>query len=122
MKAKKVYEFKQGQNPYDTMNIGSNRPFKEGDEFEVLQNLYWVGNGQDGNWTTKEPKFGCSTILKNTVFKINSLKYYFGDYDYEWLDAEKLNNKRSNSEETHFFLKQWLYANINKIIKRINKF
>jgi DUF4097 and DUF4098 domain-containing protein YvlB len=25
MKAKKVYEFKQGQNPYDTMGVGANR-------------------------------------------------------------------------------------------------
>jgi hypothetical protein len=37
MKAKKVYEFKQGQDPYKTMEIGSNRPLKLGDKLKVKE-------------------------------------------------------------------------------------
>jgi hypothetical protein len=44
----KVYEFKQGGNPYDTMSIGSNRPFKKGDKLRCKQDLWWH---QHTDWT-----------------------------------------------------------------------
>jgi hypothetical protein len=40
MKAKKVYEFRQGDDPYKTMGIGSDRPYKIGDILESREDIF----------------------------------------------------------------------------------
>jgi hypothetical protein len=51
MRAKQVYEFKQGQNPYKTMELGSNRPYAVGDEFQCIQEIFYDGEWQP-EWFT----------------------------------------------------------------------
>jgi hypothetical protein len=47
-----MIEFKQGQNPYDTMKIGSNRPIKLGDKFVLLKDYFLDTNLIDREWVT----------------------------------------------------------------------
>jgi hypothetical protein len=52
MKAKKVYEFQQGQDPYKTMEIGKHRPYATGDKLRCKQDLWWH---QHTDWTNDDP-------------------------------------------------------------------
>jgi hypothetical protein len=45
MKAKKIFEFQQGQNPYDIMGLGK---FTPGDKIIAKYNLRWSGSA--GIW------------------------------------------------------------------------
>jgi hypothetical protein len=54
MRAKSVNEFKQGGNPFDTMNIGSNRKFKDGDKIEILKTIFYDNRGAPELFFTKE--------------------------------------------------------------------
>jgi hypothetical protein len=50
MRAKKVYEFKQGQNPYKTMELGANSPIVEGSKFQCIQDIFYEGDWQPGSF------------------------------------------------------------------------
>jgi hypothetical protein len=50
-------EFRQGEDPYKTMGVGVNRPFKEGDKIELLQKIIFVPYKEDssgGEWMTED--------------------------------------------------------------------
>jgi hypothetical protein len=73
MRAKQVYEFKQGGNPYDTMEIGSNRPIEEGAKFIVKYNLFYFRGNKCAEYELKN--FGeydeMTTIFdKNDIVEI----------------------------------------------------
>jgi hypothetical protein len=55
MKAKKVYEFEQGLDPYKTMNIGSRRQFKTADKFECLSDIYFNNIRPNPIWALLKP-------------------------------------------------------------------
>jgi hypothetical protein len=78
MKAKKVYEFQQGQDPYDTMKIGSEfRPFTVGDKFRIMTDFFFceINDPTDAemtSWdTTQKPNGRDSYIIKkNTIVTV----------------------------------------------------
>jgi hypothetical protein len=55
MKAKKVYEFKQGQDPYKTMEIGKHREPLPGDQYKLLHKIGWTGFNQSKKWNKINP-------------------------------------------------------------------
>jgi hypothetical protein len=81
MKAKKVYEFQQGQDPYKIMGLGM---FKIGD---------WIRSKTDLNFDFDEPRFVesfdgfKSDIRKSTIYSVEKTNISFD----EWfgVDIEK---------------------------------
>jgi hypothetical protein len=66
-----MIEFKQGMNPYDTMEIGSNRPIKPGDKFELLIDFLW--NDSIEWWVIKKSEPNGAIMKKGTKFIVNNL-------------------------------------------------
>jgi hypothetical protein len=65
-----INEFQQGKNPYDTMDIGSNRTPQFGDEIIILRDLYWDRNIRE--WGTKVVS-GNTKVEKNSKAEITDL-------------------------------------------------
>jgi hypothetical protein len=56
MRAKKVYEFKQGGDPYKTMGLGHLNNVEIGDRFKILNPIYWLdGDDFPGKVGEKSP-------------------------------------------------------------------
>jgi hypothetical protein len=62
MKAKKVYEFQQGQDPYKTMSLGAYSAYRDGDKMECLYNLTLKNNKFSWYWTKISDKDAITTI------------------------------------------------------------
>ncbi len=52
MRARKVHSFTRGGDPYRKMGVGSHRPVREGDRFEMLRFAYW--DPKTNSWETHE--------------------------------------------------------------------
>jgi hypothetical protein len=70
MKAKKVYEFQQGLDPYKAMGLGATPKLE--DTIIILKDLYWNGadSGRNGEWINKKPKDSEGRIDKGDLGKI----------------------------------------------------
>jgi hypothetical protein len=71
MKAKKLYEFKQGQNPYNTMEIGSTRPIKEGDKIKLTEAFFYFFNSSSRKWVTRSN--WKKNYVSNSIDTVHSL-------------------------------------------------
>jgi hypothetical protein len=96
-----INEFKQGGNPYDTMGVGSNRPFKIGDRFKCTENIYFLGHGDDRYIPTKGTRYDPEYInekiyilIKSNVYRnetLYQLRLTDGGYDGGfWFEANEL--------------------------------
>jgi hypothetical protein len=72
-----INEFQQGQNPYDTMGVGSNRPFYNEEEIQLTSDVILI------NVYGRRFKY-----LNGSIFKYyddphyhNKMKPYFYDHD-----------------------------------------
>jgi hypothetical protein len=79
MKAKKVYEFKQGGNPYDTMGVGSNRPFKEGDKIQLIKPIWWQDRDVDNSKYYHSGTFESNSILDYVYSKRHGYQFLPGE-------------------------------------------
>jgi hypothetical protein len=97
-----LLEFEQGRNPYDTMGIGANRPFSEGDQLEALFHLSWEGGTK--RWIRKldefnpmVPKRSQVDVQKGIIYKIRKIYGTVGDtisienpYKPTWFTEEEI--------------------------------
>jgi hypothetical protein len=80
MKAKKVYEFQQGGNPYDTMNIGSHRKFTEENWADLVDHhISELVNHFNGEVTFNE-ELG-AIIIRITEESSATYLHYYISYD-----------------------------------------
>jgi hypothetical protein len=93
MKAKKVYEFRQGENPYKTMSIGANRPIKVGDRFKCITNVYW--SMSQGCWIRQPDSARIATYQKGKIYEISyiyhsgvGIENNYDVYEFQFNDLE----------------------------------
>jgi hypothetical protein len=82
MKAKKVYEFQQGQDPYDTMGL-SNLPKK----IKFIKEVYSVGV-YDPRWSLIPSSREWMTEDEYDMAKAKRRLSLNGSYDYFWRNSE----------------------------------
>jgi hypothetical protein len=125
MKAKKVYEFQQGQNPYDTMGVGSNRPYEIGDKLKATVNLYkyWYNRNRT-NYSNLQRQYEFYTrptlrnseriFVKDEIYKIMHHVPGWESFDYFlWNGAE------SGTDGGGYTHGQFSKLELNKFFKRI---
>jgi hypothetical protein len=80
MKAKKVYEFRQGGNPYETMGLGA---FKIGDRLKCLYTLGWSSHAN--TWILKqEGDRRGSVIWEDTIDILKPVMPASGESGDDW--------------------------------------
>jgi hypothetical protein len=100
-----INEFKQGQNPYKTMEIGSNRPYAEGDNLICIESMY-MPTGKD--WIlTKRAMPG--------IFKGNK------KYKITYIDSTLRSDKAKKYGISPNGIVRWFFSEeeLNKLFKRI---
>jgi hypothetical protein len=63
-------EFEQGMNPYDTMNIGTNRSIQPGDTFKCLRTIIWTNGRWCDELAEDEQRFLREKIYKDSICTI----------------------------------------------------
>jgi hypothetical protein len=58
-----INEFQQGQNPYDTMGVGSNRPYKKGEKLQAKYNITYEYASESWQKTTNSGDIHKDEIL-----------------------------------------------------------
>jgi hypothetical protein len=78
MRAKKVYEFKQGVDPYKIMGLGHLNNVEIGDRFKILNPIYWL-DGEDfpGEVGDKKGDYSLDGTLVKSYF--SELRFTPGD-------------------------------------------
>jgi hypothetical protein len=106
-----MFSFQQGQDPYKTMEIGSNRPVQVDDKFKANETLIWVRDSiQTGyspryhwtpeNFATTVEQMGASACIRNecllVIYSINfSVGFAVGtgvDTSAGWISYKDLEN------------------------------
>jgi hypothetical protein len=59
-----LYEFKQGQDPYKTMEIGKHREPLPGNQYKLLYKIGWTGFNQSKKWNKLNPDQNQGSIYK----------------------------------------------------------
>jgi uncharacterized protein with NRDE domain len=82
-----INEFKQGQDPYDTMGVGSNRGYADGDKVICKENLFYsYRSNQYYHFLRGEsPQFiknGIYTVSTNPLHWSNTSIYYIGTFEF----------------------------------------
>jgi hypothetical protein len=90
MKAKKVYEFRQGGNPYDIMGLGSLKSARHGDKFTVVKDIHYIHDNDSGSYPYNDfDGYTLDPILPDIDYLRIEQRFWIGDTVTYWVENKK---------------------------------